>query len=75
MERLSNRKIREVLSLKFEVGPSVQQAAISLPVGRTSVGEYLNRYADSGLTWPSALTDSELQRHLFPPPLAIKADA
>ena len=62
------RKIREVLRLKFEVGLSARQVAISLQVGRASVGEYLNRFAASGLTWPSALTDAELQRHLFPPP-------
>ncbi len=58
------RKIREVLRLKFEVGLSARQVAISLQVGRASVGEYLNRFAASGLTWPSALTDAELQRHL-----------
>jgi transposase len=67
------RKIREVLRLKFEVGLSARQVAVSLQVGRASVGEYLNRFAASGLTWPSALTDAELQRHLFPPP-AVPSD-
>ena len=67
------RKIREVLRLKFEVGLSARQVAISLQVGRASVGEYHNRFAASGLTWPSALTDAELQRHLFPPPPAVPA--
>ncbi len=28
----------------------------------SNVGEYLNRFAASGLTWPSALTDAELHR-------------
>ncbi|KPY91143.1 putative transposase, partial [Pseudomonas tremae] len=74
VERLSMRKIREVLRLKFEVGLSARQVATSLQVGRASVGEYLNRFAASGLTWPSALTDSELQRHLFPPPPAVPSD-
>lgn len=60
------RKIREVLRLKFEVGLSARQVAVSLQVGRASVGEYLNRFAASGLTWPSVLTDAELQRRLFP---------
>ncbi len=68
------RKIREVLRLKLEVGLSARQVAISLQVGRASVGEYLNRFAASGLTWPSALTDAELQRHLFPPPPAVPCD-
>ena len=39
------RKIREVLRLKFEVGLSARQVAVSLQVGRASVGEYLNRFA------------------------------
>ncbi len=65
------RKIREVLRLKFEVGLSARQVAVSLQVGRASVGDYLNRFAASGLIWPSALTDAELQRSLFPPPLAL----
>lgn len=34
------RNIREVLHLNFEVGLSAQQVAISLQVGRASVGEY-----------------------------------
>ena len=68
------RKIREVLRLKFEVGLSARQVAASLQVGRASVGEYLNRFAASGLTWPSELTDAELQRHLFPPPPAVPSD-
>lgn len=50
------RKIREVLRLNFEVGLSVCQVDISLQVGRASVGEYVNRFAASCLTWPSALT-------------------
>ena len=54
------RKIREVLRLKFEVGLSARQIAVSLQVGRATVGDYLNRFAASGLTWPSALTDAEL---------------
>ncbi|SOB53203.1 hypothetical protein PLUA15_290090 [Pseudomonas lundensis] len=59
------RKIREVLRLKFEVGLSARQVAISLQIGQASVGEYLNLFAVSGLTWPSALTDAELHRHIF----------
>jgi len=68
------RKIREVLRLKFEVGLSARQVAASLQVGRASVGEYLNRFAASDPTWLSALTDAELQRHLFPPPPTVPSD-
>ena len=48
------RKIKEVLRLKFEVGLSARQIAVSLQVGRTTIGDYLNRFAASGLTWPFA---------------------
>lgn len=68
------RKIREVLRLKFAVGLSARQVAVSLQVGRASVGEYLNRFAASGLTWPPVLTDAELQRRLFPPQPAVPSD-
>jgi transposase len=68
------RKIREVLRLKFEVGLSARQIAVSLQVSRASVGDYLNRFAASGLIWPSALIDTELQRRLFPPPPAVPSD-
>ena len=35
------RKIKEVLRLKFEVGLSARQIAVSLQVGRATIGEYL----------------------------------
>ena len=68
------RKIREVLRLKFEVGLSARQVAVSLQVGRASVGEYLNRFAASGLTWPTQLSDAELERCLFPPAPTVPSD-
>lgn len=68
------RKIREVLSLKFEIGLSARQVSLSFQIGRASIGEYLNRLAASGLRSPSALTDAELQRHLFPPPPTFPSD-
>ena len=68
------RKIREVLRLKFEVGLSARQVAVSLRVVRASVGDYLNRFAASGLIWPSVLTDAQLQRSLFPPSPAVPSD-
>jgi DNA-binding transcriptional regulator LsrR (DeoR family) len=38
MERLSMRKIREYLRLRFEAGLSARQIAASLQVSRSSVG-------------------------------------
>jgi transposase len=76
MERLSMRKIREYLRLRFEAGLSHRQIAASLQVSRSSVGEYERRFAASGLNWPlpEALSDRELERRLFPPPPAVPAD-
>lgn len=68
------RKIREMLRLKFEVGLSARQIAVSLQVGRATISDYLNRFAASGLTWPCTSTDAELQRRLFPPPPAVPSE-
>ena len=68
------RKIREVLRLKFEVGLSARQIAVSVQVGRVTVGDYLNRFAASGLTWPCSLSDAELEQQLFPPAPAVASE-
>ena len=68
------RKIREVLRLKFEVGLSGRQIEVSVQVGRVTVGDYLNRFAASGLAWPCSLSDSELKHHLFLPPSAVPSE-
>jgi|GEM_PF-6142504 len=59
------RKIREVLRLKFEVGLSARQIAVSVQIGRVTVGDYLNRFAACGLSWPCSLSDAELERQLL----------
>ena len=56
------RKIREVLRLKFDCGLSVRKIARSLGIGHSSAGDYLCRFAASGLTWPCSLSDAELER-------------
>ncbi len=70
MERLSMRKIREVLRLRFEVGLSTRQVAASVQIAHSSVGEYERRLAAAGLSWPlpEGLSDTALERRLFPPP-------
>lgn len=62
------RKIREVLGLKFECGC---KSARSLGVGYSSAGDSLCRFVDSGLVWPTALSDAELERQLFPPTIVV----
>jgi transposase len=76
MERLSMRKIREVLRLRYEVGLSARQVAASVQMARSSVGEYERRLAAAGLSWPlpKGLSDTELERRLLSPPPLVPAD-
>ena len=68
MERLSMRKINEVIRLKWEMGFSNRAIARSCSIGRTTVAEYLHRAAAAGLSWPlPELNETELDRKLFPP--------
>ena len=66
MQRLPMRKIREALRLKA-AGLTQREIAASLGVGRTTVGEYLDRAARAGLIWPlpDEMDDSALERRLF----------
>jgi transposase len=70
-QRLSMRKIKEVLRLALEEGRSQREIARSLNIGRTSVGEYLTRAREAGLGWPlpEGWDDVRLEAELFPPPL------
>src|SRR5436190_16102019 len=67
-ERLSMRKVREVLRLKYASGVSARVISRSLGVARTTVAEYIRRAAVIGITWPIAaeLDDTALER-LFAP--------
>src|SRR5271170_6193274 len=51
-ERLSMRKVREVLRLKYACGASERVIARSVGIGRTAIGEYIRRAAVIGITWP-----------------------
>lgn len=72
-ERLSMRKISEVLRLKYELDLSNRRIAGSCAVGRTTVADYLERFKESGLSWPlpEGLSQAELERQLFPEPSAV----
>src|SRR5215471_7633293 len=69
-ERLSMRKIREVLRLRLQCGLSKRQIAASCSVGLGTVYEYVRRARDAGLSWPlpEGLDDAALERLLFLPP-------
>jgi transposase len=67
-KRLTMRKIREVLRLKFDFHLTNRKIAKSVGAARSSIGEYLRRFERSGLTWPLAedLDDDRLEGLLFP---------
>lgn len=75
-ERLSMRKIKEVLRLKWACGQSGRDIARACGIGRTCVGEYLVRASRAGLSWPlpDHLDDDALERLLFPPAMSSHAE-
>ena len=70
-ERLSMRKIKEVLRLKA-LGQSPGAIAKSLQIGQNTVRRYVGRAEEAGLGWPlpPELGDAALEALLFPPPPA-----
>jgi len=66
-ERLSMRKILEVLRLSFGGKLSPRLVAQSCGMGRTTVREYLERARRAGVSWPlpEGISDGELEALLF----------
>ena len=69
--RLSMRKVREILRLKFGLGLGARDIARSRCIPRSSVANYLKRAKDAGLGWPlpADLGDELLESFLFSAPL------
>jgi transposase len=67
-ERLSMRKVREVLRLKHELGLSYRGISAATGAGKTQAADYVRRAALAGICWPIAdgIDDAELERRLFP---------
>lgn len=67
-ERLSMRRIREVMRLKFAQGLSDRAIAASLGLGKGTVNAYLVRARRAGLSWPlpEGMDDDGLELLLFP---------
>ena len=67
-ERLSMRKIKEVLRLKYENALSDSKIAQSLCIARSTVSDYINRAKVAGIIWPipEGMDETELERLLFP---------
>ena len=75
-KRLSMRKIKEVLRLKWQCGLSNRAIAASCNIGVGTVHEYVSRAVAARLVWPlpEEMTEQGLEDLLFPPPLLFPAD-
>jgi transposase len=75
-ERLSMRKIKEVLRLHFEHQQSARQIAHSCDIARSTVKEYLHRAEQAKVIWPLSgeMDDATLENRLFPPAPLISSE-
>ena len=67
-ERLSMRKIEEILCLKYEARQTHRAIAQSCGISTATVSEYVSRTKAAGLSWPlpAELSGAELEAQLFP---------
>ncbi len=67
-KRVSMRKIREVLRLKFQLGLGDRAIAKSCRLGKTTVADYVQRAREAGLSYPlpEDLDDGRLVDKLYP---------
>jgi len=66
-QRLSMRRIRQLLALHFGAGVSKRSIGLELSIAPSTVREYLARAAAAGIGWPLAedVTDESLMARLF----------
>ena len=69
-QRLSMRKIRDVLRLKYELGRSHREIAAILRISHSTVGSYVRRAREAGVSWPlpDDLDATALEAAPYPPP-------
>jgi len=67
-KRLSMRKIKDVLKLKFDRGLSLREIAQSISASPSTVSDLLVRFRLAGVPWPlpEQLRESELEARLYP---------
>jgi transposase len=66
-ERLTVRKIKEILRLKYQAGLSNRAIAGACKVSNSTVGEYLRRAEAAGISWPlGEIGEETLYGKLFP---------
>lgn len=68
-EKLSMRKIREILRLRHEHGCNHREIARSVGASPSTVGAYLRQAKMAGLSWPlpDEMDENQLYERLFPP--------
>ena len=66
--RLSMRKIKEVMRLRFELKLGYQQIGRSCAIAVSTVHKYLKRAEDAGLNWPlpEGWDEARVEATLFP---------
>ena len=71
-ERVTMRKIREILRLAWSCRQSRRDTATVCGVGKTTVDDTINRAIAAGLSWPLPvdLDDDALENRLYPPHIA-----
>src|SRR5947208_17147111 len=69
-ERVSMRKTREILRLRWGLQRSLRETAASCGVGATTVHDVVARARAAGLRWPlpAELDDAALEARPYPPP-------
>ena len=67
-DRLSMRKIKEVLRLKYELELSNREISRSCSIPHSSVANYLRRARAAAINWPlpESLDEVALEKRLFP---------
>ena len=67
MKRLSMRKLKEVLRLRYELGLGQRQIARSCSIAQGTVSGYLRRAQEAGVSWPlpEGWNDRQLEAALF----------
>ncbi len=68
------RKIKEVLRLKHDAGLSHEKIARAVGLSKGAVAKYVSLAAACGISWPTTLTEAELEAQLYPAAAPIGAD-
>jgi transcriptional regulator with XRE-family HTH domain len=71
-DRLSMRKIRDVLRYRHSTGLSLEAIARALNISKGVVSKYLRLAIDAGLGWPlpDDMDDTALEKRLYQLPTA-----